>query len=213
MAHILGSPPFCRKLPVLLFSVPRALPLAPQPALTRALRPDCGDHQAHDHDGYQGDGCLSPGAGRTRRRAWQRPDEISLPGEIMFQFLIVNRDGRSAVAVFLFQDHRIDVEQGANRTRRVGAGYDVAKAIGDVKRGKVEFKMDKLASIHFVIGKRSFKKEQLVENGTAAIEAIVRSRPPSIKGLMIKRISLSSTMSPGIPLRTEGLERDFSSEN
>ena len=88
---------------------------------------------------------------------------------------------------------------------------DVAKAINDIKGGKVEFKMDKLANIHFVIGKRSFQPQQLVENGRTAIEAIVHARPTSTKGKMIRRISLSSTMSPGIQLKTEGLE-DLSQE-
>ena len=88
---------------------------------------------------------------------------------------------------------------------------DVAKAINEIKVGKMEFKMDKLSNIHFVIGKRSFKPQQLVENGRTAIEAIVHARPSSVKGKMIRRISLSSTMSPGIQLKTEGLE-DLSQE-
>ena len=83
---------------------------------------------------------------------------------------------------------------------------DVAKAVKDVKQGKVEFKMDKLANIHFVIGRRSFQPQQLVENGQTAVEAIVHARPPALKGRMIKRLVLSSTMGPGIPLQTEGFE-------
>jgi len=83
---------------------------------------------------------------------------------------------------------------------------DVAKAVKDVKAGKVEFKMDKLANIHFVIGKLSFTAQQLAENARVALEAIVRARPASVKGRMLRRLSLSSTMSPGIPLTTEGLE-------
>ena len=90
---------------------------------------------------------------------------------------------------------------------------DVAKAVKDVKQGKVEFKMDKLGNIHFVIGKRAFEPKQLVENGQVALEAIVRARPASLKGRMIKRLSLSSTMSPGIPLKTEGLEADTTRED
>ena len=89
---------------------------------------------------------------------------------------------------------------------------DVAKAIKDVKQGKVEFKMDKLANIHFIIGKLSFEPKQLLENGRVALEAIVRARPSSLKGHMIKRVSLASTMSPGIPLKTDGLEADTTQE-
>jgi large subunit ribosomal protein L1 len=90
---------------------------------------------------------------------------------------------------------------------------DVAKAIGEVKQGKVEFKMDKLANIHFVIGKRSFQPAQLVENGRSALDAIVRARPSSVKGRLIKRVVLNSTMSPGLPLKTDGLETDTSQED
>ena len=90
---------------------------------------------------------------------------------------------------------------------------DVAKAINEVKQGKIEFKMDKLANIHLVIGKRSFQPQQLVDNGQAALTAIVRARPAALKGRMLRRVSLSSTMSPGIPLKTEGLEADAAKEN
>ena len=83
---------------------------------------------------------------------------------------------------------------------------DVAKAVNEVRQGKVEFKMDKLSNIHFVIGKASFKPEQLLENGNTALEAIVRARPSTVKGKMIKRVSLSSTMSPGVLIKTDGLE-------
>jgi len=90
---------------------------------------------------------------------------------------------------------------------------DVAKAVSEVKRGKVEFKMDKLSNIHFVIGRRSFKPEQLIENGKAALDAVVRARPSTLKGKMLRRLSLASTMSPGITLKTEGLEVDTSQES
>lgn len=85
---------------------------------------------------------------------------------------------------------------------------DVAKAVQDVKRGRVEFKMDKLANIHFVIGKRSFAPQQLLENARVAVEAVVRARPASVKGRLIRRLSLSSTMSPGIALKAEGFEAE-----
>ena len=89
---------------------------------------------------------------------------------------------------------------------------DVAKAVQDVKRGRVEFKMDKLANIHFVIGKRSFQAQQLLENARVAVEAVVRAKPASVKGRLIRRLSLSSTMSPGILLKTEGLETETAAE-
>ena len=90
---------------------------------------------------------------------------------------------------------------------------DVARAVTEVKGGKVEFKMDKLSNIHFPIGKRSFEPPQLIENGRTALDAIVRARPAATKGRMIKRVVLSSTMSPGIPIKTEGLETELAQED
>ena len=75
---------------------------------------------------------------------------------------------------------------------------DVAKAVVEVKRGKVEFKMDKLSNLHVVIGKLSFAAQQLVENANAVIAAIIRARPAAVKGQFVRRVALSSTMSPGI---------------
>lgn len=89
---------------------------------------------------------------------------------------------------------------------------DVAKAIQELKQGKMEFKMDKLANIHLVIGKRSFQPQQLAENGHAAMEAIVRARPSAVKGRLISRLSLSSTMSPGVPVQAEVFEEDTERE-
>ena len=89
---------------------------------------------------------------------------------------------------------------------------DVAKAIQELKQGKVEFKMDKLANIHFVIGKRSFAPQQLAENGRVAVQAIVRARPSAVKGRLISRLSLSSTMSPGILVNAEGFEEETEQE-
>ncbi len=76
---------------------------------------------------------------------------------------------------------------------------DVEKAIGEVKRGKVEFKMDKLANLHILIGKASFEAPKLVDNASVMITAVVRARPASLKGgSFIRRLGLSSTMSPGV---------------
>lgn len=83
---------------------------------------------------------------------------------------------------------------------------DVAKAVQEVKRGKIEFKMDKLANFHLIIGKRSLNPAHLVENAKAAITAIVRARPATAKGRFIRRLVLSTTMSPGIPLTINGLK-------
>ena len=77
---------------------------------------------------------------------------------------------------------------------------DVEKAIADVKKGKIEFRMDKQSNIHAPIGKLSFETQALCENGKELIEAIEHSRPPVVKGVFIKNMSISSTMGPGLRL-------------
>ena len=75
---------------------------------------------------------------------------------------------------------------------------DVAKAIKDVKAGKVEYRLDKTAVIHCSIGKKSFGKEKLAENYNALLDAIIKAKPAAAKGQYIKGISLASTMGPGV---------------
>lgn len=75
---------------------------------------------------------------------------------------------------------------------------DVGKAVTEVKQGKVEFKMDKLGNLHVPVGKRSFTAQQLAENARVVLDAVVRAKASSVKGRFIKRVSISSTMSPGI---------------
>ena len=75
---------------------------------------------------------------------------------------------------------------------------NVAEGIKDVKSGRVEFKMDKSANVAVVVGKRSFSEEHLAENAAAAVDALGKARPESLKGSYIKSVTLSSTMSPGV---------------
>ena len=82
---------------------------------------------------------------------------------------------------------------------------DVVKAINEVKRGRVEFKMDKLSNLHIVVGKVSFEVAKLVENATTVLEAVIKARPTALKGDYIRRVVLSSTMSPGIPVELGAL--------
>jgi len=78
---------------------------------------------------------------------------------------------------------------------------DVAKAVADVKAGKIEYRLDKNNIIHCPIGKLSFGAEKLVENYTALYEAIVKAKPAAAKGQYINSISVSSTMGPGVDVR------------
>ena len=77
---------------------------------------------------------------------------------------------------------------------------DVAKAVDDIKGGKIEFRVDKHSNLHFIIGKASFSETQLVENYAAALDEVLRSKPSSSKGRYIKKAVLSTTMGPGIQL-------------
>lgn len=77
---------------------------------------------------------------------------------------------------------------------------DVAKAVSDIKGGKIEFKVDKHSNVHFIVGKASFTTEQLNENITAALDEVVRLKPSSAKGRYIQRGAVSTTFGPGIPL-------------
>ena len=78
---------------------------------------------------------------------------------------------------------------------------DTAKAVREVKAGRVEFKTDKAGNVHVIVGKASFKPEQLEENARAVIEAIAKARPTRVKGVYIKSCTLSATMSP--PVRVD----------
>src|SRR5450755_1434213 len=75
---------------------------------------------------------------------------------------------------------------------------DTAKAVGEVKAGRVEFKLDKNGNVAVPVGKFSFAENQLIENGTAVIEAVVRARPATAKGRFVEGMTLSATMSPGL---------------
>lgn len=83
--------------------------------------------------------------------------------------------------------------------------FDVAKAVKDIKAGKVEYRLDKTAVIHCVIGKKSFGKEKLLENYRALLDAIVKAKPAAAKGVYIKSIALASTMGPGVKINNKTL--------
>ncbi len=88
---------------------------------------------------------------------------------------------------------------------------DVTKAVSDIKGGKVNFRVDKQANLHLVIGKVSFDEQRLVENYGAALDEISRAKPASSKGTYLKKVAVSTTMGPGIhvdPKRTRNLLED-----
>ncbi|HVD28042.1 MAG TPA: 50S ribosomal protein L1 [Mycobacteriales bacterium] len=77
---------------------------------------------------------------------------------------------------------------------------DVAKAVSDIKGGKITFKVDKQSNLHLVIGKASFPVERLVENYAAALDEVQRAKPAAAKGKYVKKVTFTTTMGPGIPV-------------
>jgi large subunit ribosomal protein L1 len=79
---------------------------------------------------------------------------------------------------------------------------DTAKAVREVKAGRVEFKLDKNANVAVPVGKYSFSSEQLFDNGKAVIDAIIKARPATAKGAFVESVTLAATMLPGIQIDT-----------
>jgi large subunit ribosomal protein L1 len=85
---------------------------------------------------------------------------------------------------------------------------DVGKAVTDIKGGKIEFRVDRNGNLHFVIGKASFTDRALAENYAAAIDEVVRLKPAAAKGRYLKRVTMTTSMGPGIPVdpnKTHGI--------
>jgi large subunit ribosomal protein L1 len=79
---------------------------------------------------------------------------------------------------------------------------DVAKAVADIKGGKINYRVDKQGNLHLVIGKASFSEQQLVENYAAALDEVVRAKPSAAKGKYLRKITFTTTMGPGIQVDT-----------
>jgi len=88
---------------------------------------------------------------------------------------------------------------------------DVAKAVEEIKGGKIEFRTDKHANLHFIIGKTSFDDAALVQNYAAALDEVLRLKPSAAKGRYLRKATVATTMGPGIPVdpsRTRNLESE-----
>lgn len=84
---------------------------------------------------------------------------------------------------------------------------DVARAVAESKAGKVEYRADKSGIIHVSVAKRSFAADQILENATALIDAVLRAKPAAAKGTYLKKVSLSTTMGPGIPIDPASVQK------
>jgi len=85
--------------------------------------------------------------------------------------------------------------------------FDLAKAVQEIKAGKVEFRVDKTAIIHTPVGKASFTAEKLIENARTLIDSVVKAKPAAAKGKYVRSISISSTMGPGVSLDLVAFEK------
>jgi large subunit ribosomal protein L1 len=83
---------------------------------------------------------------------------------------------------------------------------DIAKAVREIKAGKVEFRVDKTGIVHAPVGKTSFDSEKLIQNAHALVDSIVKAKPSAAKGRYLKSITVSSTMGPGIRIDTTTVE-------
>lgn len=87
---------------------------------------------------------------------------------------------------------------------------DVANAVREIQKGKIDYRVDKNANIHVPIGKASFTQQQISENASAIISSVVKARPAAVKGTYLKSCAMSSTMGPGFRLDPSGLVSRFS---
>ncbi|GGR83567.1 50S ribosomal protein L1 [Micromonospora fulviviridis] len=77
---------------------------------------------------------------------------------------------------------------------------DVTKAVADIKGGKITFRVDKHSNLHLIIGKASFSETQLIDNYAAVLDEVLRSKPSAAKGKYLKKVTLTTTMGPGVPV-------------
>ncbi|MEA2521529.1 MAG: large subunit ribosomal protein [Actinomycetota bacterium] len=121
--------------------------------------------------------------------------EVVMKGEIDFDAAIATPDMMAAVG----KAGRVLGPRGLMPNPKTGTvTVDIAKAVSDIKGGKVEYRTDRTGNIHLIVGKKSFAEEHLLENYLAVVDEILRARPSSAKGRYIKSLAISSTMGPSV---------------
>ncbi|MFL5768175.1 MAG: 50S ribosomal protein L1 [Actinomycetota bacterium] len=123
--------------------------------------------------------------------------EDVLKGTIDFDAAVATPDMMSAVG----KAGRVLGPRGLMPNPKAGTvTFDIGKAVSDIKAGKLEYRVDRTANLHLVIGKRSFEESALLDNYHAVVEEILRAKPSAAKGKYIKTMTLSTTMGPGIAI-------------
>lgn len=132
--------------------------------------------------------------------------EQVMGGEIDFDAAVATPDMMAAVG----KAGRVLGPRGLMPNPKTGTvTLDIAKAVADIKGGKVEYRADRTSNVHMIIGKKSFDEEQLLENYLVVVDEILKAKPSSAKGRYIKSLTISSTMGAGVridPTRPKGMD-------
>lgn len=129
--------------------------------------------------------------------------EEVLEGNIDFDAAVATPDMMAAVG----KAGRVLGPRGLMPNPKTGTvTMDIAKAVADIKGGKVEYKTDRTGNVHAIIGKKSFEEQALLENYLAVVEELLRARPSAAKGKYVKSATVTTTMGPGISIDTNRLK-------
>ena len=132
-------------------------------------------------------------------------DKCSQEGIVVFNTPGANANAvkELAVAALLLASRKI--VDGVNWAQTLKGNEDVAKAVEEIKAGKIEYRLDKSNIIHVPIGKASFEEAKLADNFHALMDAIIKAKPSSLKGQYLKSVTLTATMGPGVKLNVNKL--------
>jgi large subunit ribosomal protein L1 len=129
--------------------------------------------------------------------------ERVLAGEIDFDAAVATPDMMAAVG----KAGRVLGPRGLMPNPKTGTvTNDIAKAVQDIRGGKVEYKTDRTGNVHTIIGKKSFSEQQLLENYAAVVDEVLRARPSAAKGKYVETLTVSTTMGPGIRIDTNRMK-------
>ena len=132
--------------------------------------------------------------------------EEVIKGNIDFEAAVATPDLMGAVG----KAGRVLGPRGLMTNPKTGTvTFDIAKAVSDIKGGKIEYKTDRTGNVHMIVGKKSFDENALKENYLAVVEEIIRAKPSAAKGKYVKSVTVSTTMGPGVkidPARIKDLE-------
>ena len=129
--------------------------------------------------------------------------ERVMKGEIDFEAAVATPDMMAAVG----KAGRVLGPRGLMPNPKTGTvTQDIAKAVQDIKGGKIEYKTDRTGNVHAIIGKKSFSEQQLLENYLAVVDEVIRAKPSAAKGKYVITAGLSTTMGPGVRLDSNHLK-------